>query len=124
MDKTQLKDAGFSNIELATNGQEDLDKITNYANKSKGTGQPITDSVNIVLTDIEMPVMDGLTLCRIIKKDLQIYVPVVVFSSLINDQMIAKCKSVVAADWGSKPKIELIMDLIGRFVSDKEAATS
>ncbi|MBT6769152.1 MAG: response regulator, partial [Opitutales bacterium] len=74
--------------------------------------------------DIEMPVMDGLTLCRTIKKDLKLDLPVIVFSSLINDQMILKCKSVGADDWGSKPKIELVMDLIDRFVGDKDEVTN
>ena len=116
---TQLKDVGFSNIKLATNGQEGLDKINDYVKQSTDSVQPLSDFLNIVLTDIEMPVMDGLTLCRTIKKDLQLDIPVVVFSSLINDQMIIKCKSVGADHWGSKPKIELMMDLIDRFVLDK-----
>ena len=71
-----------------------------------------------------MPVLDGLTFCKGIKKDLQLDIPVVVFSSLINDQMIEKCKSVGADDWGSKPKIELVIDLIDRFVASKEPAAS
>ena len=120
MVETQLRGVGFSNIELATNGQEGLDKINEYIKRSGESGQPLSDLVNIVLTDIEIPVMDGLTLCRTIKKDLKLDLPVIVFSSLINDQMILKCKSVGADDWGSKPKIELVMDLIDRFVGDKD----
>lgn len=116
----QLDEAGFTSIDIATNGQEALDKINGYMEQSKESGQPISDFVDIVLTDIEMPIMDGLTLCRTIKKEYQLNVPVLVFSSLINDQMIAKCKSVGADAWGSKPKIDLIMNLIDRY-ADKEA---
>lgn len=116
----QLREVGFSSLELATNGQEALDKINSYVEQSKETGQPISDFLDLVLTDIEMPVMDGLTLCRTIKKELELDIPVVVFSSLINEQMILKCKSVGADDWASKPKIELIINLIDRFVVHKE----
>lgn len=120
----QLGDVGFTNISLASNGQEALDTINRYVAESEASGQPISEYVDIVLTDIEMPVLDGLTLCKTIKKDLKLDVPVVVFSSLINDHMITKCKSVGADDWGSKPKIELIFDLIDRLVVNRNATDS
>ena len=115
----QLGDVGFTSIDLASNGQEALDKVNGYVAQSQESGQPISDLVDLVLTDIEMPVLDGLSFCKAIKKDLKLDVPVVVFSSLINEQMIAKCQSVGADDWGSKPKIELIIDLIDRLVVNR-----
>lgn len=115
----QLCEVGFANIDLASNGQEALDKVNSYVAQSKESGKPISDYVDLVLTDIEMPVLDGLTFCKAIKKDLNLDVPVVVFSSLINDHMIEKCKSVGADDWSSKPKIGLIFDLIDRLVVNR-----
>ncbi len=112
----QLGEVGFTNMELATNGQEALDKVTSYAQQAKETGQPISDFVDLILTDIEMPIMDGLTFCKNVKKDLELTTPVIVFSSLINEQMESKCRSVGADYWGTKPKVSLIVDLIDELV--------
>ena len=63
-----------------------------------------------------MPIMDGLTFCKSVKKELKLSTPVIVFSSLINDQMEDKCRSVGADFWGTKPKVNLIVDLIDELV--------
>ena len=112
----QLTEVGFTNVDLASNGREALDKVVRAHQESKRSGQPFSDFYDLVLTDIEMPVMDGLTLCRNIKNDLGLNVPVIVFSSLINDQMIEKCKSVGANGWGTKPKVNLVVQIIDRLI--------
>ena len=63
-----------------------------------------------------MPVMDGLTFCKKVKIEHQLETPVIVFSSLINDQMVRKCKAVGANGWGSKPKVNLIVQIIDRLI--------
>lgn len=121
MVKNQLESVGMTNLTIATNGLEALQIINQYVEDSKKTDQPITEYVDLILTDIEMPVMDGLTLCRNIKKELGIKVPVIVFSSLINNQMIEKCKSVGANGWGSKPKVDMIVEIIDRLIVKGES---
>ncbi|MCH6256204.1 chemotaxis protein [Puniceicoccaceae bacterium K14] len=116
MVESQLREVGFSNLQVASNGKEALNQMHQYIEQSQESGKPLNEFVDLVLTDIEMPVMDGLTLCRTIKKDLNADVPVIVFSSLINDQMIIKCKSVGANGWGSKPQVDLIVDIIDRLI--------
>ena len=116
MVQRQLAEVGFTNMELATNGKEALDKVKGYAQEAEETGKPISDFVDLILTDIEMPIMDGLTFCKSVKKELQLSTPVIVFSSLINDQMEDKCRSVGADFWGTKPKVNLIVDLIDELV--------
>jgi len=112
----QFAEVGFTNIDVATNGKEALDKIAVAAEESKASGKPISEFYDIILTDIEMPVMDGLTFCKHVKHELALNLPVIVFSSLINNQMIEKCRSVGADHWGSKPKIDLIVDIIDKFI--------
>lgn len=56
--------------------------------------------------------MDGLTLCRQVKQDLHLPVPVVIFSSLINQQMAMKCQKVGAAAFASKPETERLLAII------------
>lgn len=116
----QLQDVGFTNVDLATNGKEALDKVHAAIEESKASGQPFSEYYDLILTDIEMPVMDGLTFCKNVKKDLQLETPVIVFSSLINDQMIAKCKAVGANGWGTKPKVNLIVNIIDRLIVQGE----
>ncbi|MBC2605070.1 chemotaxis protein CheV [Pelagicoccus albus] len=116
----QLNEVGFTNIELATNGKEALDKVRAAHEDSKATGKPFNEYYDLILTDIEMPVMDGLTFCKNVKQDLKVDTPLIVFSSLINDQMIAKCKAVGANGWGTKPKVNLIVDIIDRLIVNGE----
>jgi two-component system chemotaxis response regulator CheV len=57
--------------------------------------------------------MDGLNLCKRIKEDSVLkQVPVVLFSSLINDQMIQKCKRVGADGQISKPEMKQMITYI------------
>jgi len=112
----QFAEVGFTNLETASNGKEALDRVALYAEQAQQDDKPITDYVDLILTDIEMPVMDGLTFCKNVKNELKLKVPVIVFSSLINDQMVAKCRSVGADHWGSKPQVDLIVDIIDRLI--------
>ncbi len=120
----QLTDVGFTNVELATNGKEALDKIAAAKADSQETGKPFSEYYDLILTDIEMPVMDGLTFCKNVKQEFKLETPVIVFSSLINDQMIAKCKAVGANGWGTKPKVNLIVDIIDRLIVQGEESIS
>ena len=69
--------------------------------------------VAVVLSDIEMPGMDGLTLCRKIREDLGLKrLPVLMFSSLINEQMAHKCDLVGATGYIGKPQIPALIEMI------------
>ena len=77
--------------------------------------------VAALVTDIEMPQMDGLTLCRNIKEDKDsASVPVIVFSSLVNEQMILKCKTVGADGWANKLKIVELIHALDKFCLDND----
>ncbi len=65
------------------NGAEAWDKLNELAEKSDADGVMITDTVNFILTDVEMPEMDGYVLTRKIKSDDRFKdIPVVMHSSL------------------------------------------
>lgn len=77
-----LKGMGIP-VLMHTTGLEAWEKIQSIAAEAKAAGQPITDRIGLVLTDIEMPEMDGFTLTRNIKNEPALkHIPVVIHSSL------------------------------------------
>ncbi|MFH1136107.1 MAG: chemotaxis protein [Pseudomonadota bacterium] len=108
-----LKKAGYIQTSFFENGQAALDYLTGLNRKSQESGRPFAESVSIVITDIEMPLMDGLTLCRRIRKDLKLEkLPVIFFSSLINEQMMVKCKEVGGNGQITKPELGSLVSLV------------
>lgn len=105
-----LAEIGFSNIESFSNGLDAWQFIESYKYREGN----ITDHIACVISDIEMPKMDGHRLTKLIKDDKTLKeIPVILFSSLINEQMVAKCRSVGADAQFSKPQIkELVQKLI------------
>jgi len=108
-----LQKAGYINLILCKNGQEAWDKLTSI--KHKGT---ISSDVHCVITDLEMPLMDGHRLTKLIKTDKELLqIPVIIFSSLINDQMRLKGDSVGADVQLSKPEIGLLVQEIDKLLA-------
>ena len=103
-----LSKAGYTRLIHTANGQEAYDKILEF--KESGT---LNDNVQCVITDIEMPIMDGHRLTKLIKEDDSLKsIPVVIFSSLVNDEMRRKGESLGADAQLSKPEIGNLVHLI------------
>jgi two-component system, chemotaxis family, chemotaxis protein CheV len=68
---------------MTKSGKEAWDKLQHIADGAKAEGVPVEDKVALVLTDLEMPEMDGFTLTRLVKQDARFSkIPVVIHSSL------------------------------------------
>ena len=107
-----LKKAGYDNLIHTQNGQEAYDVI--QACKADGT---LKDHVQCVITDIEMPLMDGHRLTKLIKSDDETKdIPVVIFSSLVNDEMKRKGEALGADAQLSKPEIANMVRIIDDLV--------
>jgi len=107
-----MKKAGFKNIKAFTNGKE----LSNFFTEEVKHKKMDTDSF-LVVTDIEMPQLDGFTLCKNIKSDPYLKnIPVVIFSSLINEQIAEKCNSVGADNYISKPESEMLVNAIDALI--------
>ena len=88
--KKQLENANFTNVTVCSDGQEAYDAI--FATK-----ECPEDHFNIILTDVEMPRMDGLHLCKSIKDEPDFNnLPVILVSSLIINENLNKGSSVGA----------------------------
>ncbi|MEG7492238.1 response regulator, partial [Enterobacter hormaechei] len=83
--------------QLHITGKDAWEKITQLAAQAQAEGVPVTDKIALVLTDLEMPEMDGFTLTRKIKTDPVLKdIPVVIHSSLsgnANEDHIRKVKA-------------------------------
>lgn len=112
-----LTTAGYGNIRPFPNGQELWDAL----GQVKQEGDP-EEQVSLIITDLEMPQMDGHRLTKLIKTDSALKkIPVVIFSSLISREMWVKGKEVGADEQLSKPEIGHLVEVIDRLLEKKAA---
>jgi len=108
-----LEGAGFMNIIECSNGKEAWDIISSF----KESERPITDHVACLITDIEMPKMDGHQLTKLIKGDAFLgRLPVIVFSSLIDEAQRAKGNQLGVSAHLSKPQIGKLVSTIDQWI--------
>jgi len=108
-----LTKAGYSNLTVTTNGQE----AWNVLEKIKQSGAKLEDQAACLITDIEMPQMDGHHLTKLVKEDEYLQkLPVVIFSSLINEEMKKKGISLGADAQITKPEIGKLVGLIDKLI--------
>ena len=107
-----LKKSGYVNLTRFANGQEAWD----YLQEVKSGAVP--NDIACIITDIEMPQMDGHHLTKLIKTDEQLKnIPVIIFSSLINEQMRAKGELLGANAQLSKPEIGQLVGEIDKLIN-------
>lgn len=107
-----LKKAGYDNLIHTCDGQEAWDIICDL--KEKGT---LKEHVQCIITDIEMPVMDGHRLTKLVKSDDDTKdIPVVIFSSLVNEEMRRKGEALGANAQLSKPEIGNLVKVVDELV--------
>ena len=109
-----LKKAGYVNLIHTENGQEAYDLIQKF--KEQGS---LDKHVKCIITDIEMPLMDGHRLTKLVKEDSETrHIPVIIFSSLVNDEMRRKGEALGADAQLSKPEIGNLVRMVDSLVRD------
>ncbi|MCI8821649.1 MAG: chemotaxis protein CheV [Lachnospiraceae bacterium] len=107
-----LERAGFMDVKNFNNGQEAWNYLSGMRNDEN-----LYDKVNLIITDIEMPEMDGHRLTKLVKDDPRLKkIPVVIFSSLIDDQMRTKGEALGADEQLTKPEIGHLVHVIDRLL--------
>ena len=100
-----LKKAGYTNLIRTANGDEAWKQLEKFK------------KVSCIITDIEMPVMDGHHLTKLVKSDDELKsIPLVIFSSLVNDEMRAKGHALGADYQLSKPEIGSLVQVIDKLL--------
>lgn len=103
-----LHKAGYVHLIHTANGQEAYDVITDAFQKGK-----LKEEVQCLITDIEMPQMDGYHLTKLIKENDETKdIPVVIFSSLVNEEMRAKGEQLGVDAQLSKPEIVKLVEVL------------
>ncbi len=112
--KKCLGKAGYSHLIPTTNGQEAWEKL----DRMMSEGAIIGKDISLVITDIEMPQMDGHHLTKKIKSDPRFDgLPVVIFSSLVNDEMKRKGEALGVDAQLSKPEIGRLVHQLDMLLS-------
>ena len=111
-----LKKAGYTNLIVTMDGQDAWDKLQEYQKEGD-----VFDRVHCIITDIEMPRMDGHRLTKLVKSDEDLQkIPLIIFSSLVNEEMRRKGEALGADAQLTKPEIgklvSAIDDLIDKHV--------
>jgi two-component system chemotaxis response regulator CheV len=97
---------------MTKTGKEAWERLQMLANQAEAEGKTVKDKVALVLTDLEMPEMDGFTLTRNIKQDARFKnIPVVIHSSLTGTTNEDHVKKVGADGY------------VAKFVAEELAAT-
>ncbi|WP_281658368.1 chemotaxis protein [Halobacillus sp. Cin3] len=104
-----LSEAGYDQTVSFENGREAWDHLAEMIEE----GKTMTDEYQLIITDIEMPMMDGHHFTKLLKDHEQLQVlPVVIFSSLITEDLRHKGERVGADAQVSKPEIVELVKII------------
>ena len=114
---TTLHESGYQYVKDFNNGKAAWEYLEELAKKD----MPIEDLVRIVITDIEMPQMDGHRLLKLIRDHERLTsTPVILFSSLINEEMSRKGRELGANGQISKPEINQLINLLDDLIFNKK----
>jgi len=114
--RTNFTNANFE-VDLAGDGAEAWRKLEEIKVKAQEEGKSPLEYLDVVVSDVEMPQMDGYTLTRRIKEDSILKeLPVTLFSSLISKSVMHKGKAVMADAQVTKPEFngltEKVIELV------------
>ena len=111
-----LHKAGYVNLRMFPNGRE----LWEALNALPEDGE-LSEKVALVITDIEMPQMDGHRLTKLIKSTAKFQpIPLIIFSSLISEEMRIKGRQLGADEQMSKPEIGHLVDVMDHLLEEKK----
>ncbi|MDR1740325.1 MAG: chemotaxis protein [Synergistaceae bacterium] len=113
--KDSLASGGFTNLVICSDGKEAYDRIAHGLDEGKG--------FDVLITDVEMPRLDGLALTRRLKENEATRdLPIIVFSSIMAQDIKVKAASVGAKYQIAKPEISRLVEYVVKVIKEAKAA--
>ncbi len=111
-----LYKAGYHNLTMFDNGQELWEFLEIHENDEN-----LSQLVSLIITDIEMPKMDGHRLTKLVKDHPKFQkIPIIIFSSLISDEMRIKGQELGADRQLTKPEIGHLVDVMDELIEQAQ----
>lgn len=102
-----LHDAGFKTVETFATGRQALEYVL----------QTKPGEISLILSDIEMPEMDGISFCKAVRERADTAtIPFVFFSSIMDDEIRQQCEAVGASRSFSKPELDEVVAAIAELL--------
>ncbi|MGL6356407.1 chemotaxis protein CheW [Aeromonas veronii] len=118
MIETTLRTAGY-NVVTAKDGGDGLEILTEFERLSKDEDIPVTEFVSGIITDVEMPRIDGMHLLKRLRDSSAFRTtPIVMFSSLMSDDNRHKALQLGANDTITKPELGRMVGMMDNFLLD------
>lgn len=115
-----LSTAGY-NIITAKDGGDALEMLTDIEQHATAENIPLPNFLNAIVTDVEMPRMDGMHLLKRLRDNpLFKEMPIVMFSSLMSDDNRSKALQLGANDTITKPELGRMVGMIDGLVGISE----
>ena len=112
-----LHKAGYVNLRMFPNGRELWGALNELPQD-----RTLFEQVALIITDIEMPQMDGHRLTKLVKSSPRFQpVPLIIFSSLISEEMRIKGRQLGADEQMSKPEIGHLVDVMDHLLNGAKA---
>ena len=113
MIENSLRKAGYVNLRMHPNGRELWDNLNELPRDAD-----LASHVALVITDIEMPQIDGHRLTKLIKDSERFKsIPLIIFSSLISEEMRIKGRQLGADEQLTKPEIGHLVDVMDHLLA-------
>ena len=113
MIRESLTKAGYTNLSMFSNGRDLWEHLLGIKQRHR-----IEEEAALIITDIEMPQMDGHRLTKLVKDDLELKrIPLIIFSSLITEEMRIKGKELGANEQMSKPEIGHLVSVMDNLLA-------
>jgi len=110
-------------VTITNNGAEAEKYLTDVKNQAEDENKSINEFVDIVISDIEMPLVDGFTLTKRIKEDTKLQkLPVVLYSSIITNELRHKGESVGANFQVSKPDMNQMAEMAIKLIEGRQSS--
>jgi len=118
--KKSLTKSGYNNFQIFNDGADLWRKINEIKKEMHAGNKDYKQFIDGIITDIEMPQIDGMNLIRKIREDKNFAdLPIIVFSSISDNQNKIKTEKLGATAHVAKPNVRRLIETLDHILQDK-----